>query len=225
MDLDEYYKDHYENVINTGLIGRFASHYHRLMEKDFQNQNFSNILEVGAGKGQHLEYVQCSYDLYSQTDIRNIPPSSNKVLDKTVFLQADAQALSEFQDDQFDRTIATCLLAHLPDPERALKEWRRVTSKKGGRISIYIPCEPSLLLRIGQRLSTRRKTRKLGINYESMHYREHRNHYYFLRTIIRDVFQEDIIKVLGFPTHRLPFDFKLYEIYQIEMLNAPRRSN
>ena len=221
MNVDEYYKDHYENVINTGVIGRFAAHYHRLMEKEFKNHTFTNILELGAGNGQHFKYVTCAFDVYTQTDIRKDSIGINEKQDKVIFVQADAQSLPEFNDDQFDRTIATCLLPHLSDPEAALKEWRRVTSKDGGKISIYVPCEPSYLLRVGQRLSTRRKTRKLGINYESMHYREHRNHYFFMRAIIRDVFQEDKIEVTGFPLSKLPFDLKLYEIYQIELVNSP----
>ena len=225
MDIDEYYRDHYETVINTGVIGRFASHYHRLMEKEYRNHKYKNILEIGAGNGQHIQYVLSEYDLYTQSDLRENTTKPPKLSSKTDFIQADAQNLLAFREDQFDRTIATCLLAHLPDPERALQEWRRVTVKKGGKISIYIPCEPSLLLRIGQRLSTRRKTQKLGINYESMHYREHRNHYYFMRAIIRDVFRDDKIRVLGFPSPRLPFDLKLYEIYQIELVDTPRRQN
>jgi ubiquinone/menaquinone biosynthesis C-methylase UbiE len=219
MNIDEYYRDHYETVVNTGMVGKFASRYHNLMERDFKNSSFSKILEVGAGRGQHIEYVRCEYASYTQTDIREISQDVSYFSHKIVSVQADAQNLLEFDDGQFNRTIATCLLAHLSDPEAALREWRRVTEKNGGVLTIYVPCEPSLLLRIAQRLSTRRKTRKLGINYESMHYREHRNHYFFLRAIILDVFINDKVKVVAFPGKLLPFDFKLYEIYQIQLVD------
>jgi hypothetical protein len=36
MDFDEYYRDHYEKVVNTGMVGKFASFYHILMERDFK---------------------------------------------------------------------------------------------------------------------------------------------------------------------------------------------
>jgi hypothetical protein len=44
-----------------------------------------------------------------------------------------------------------------------------------------------------------------------------------MRAIIRDVFQEDKIEVTGFPVSNLPFDFKLYEIYQIQLVDSPAR--
>ena len=217
MNFDEYYRDHYEKVVNTGIVGKFASHYHKLMERDFNGGSFAKILEVGAGKGQHIESVKCEYASYTQTDIREIPHEGKSFSHKIFSIQANAKNLSQFHNGQFNRTIATCLLAHLSDPEEALREWRRVTAKNGGILSIYVPCEPSLLLRIAQRLSTRRKTKKLGINYETMHYREHRNHYFFLSALILDIFINDKVKVLAFPGKLLPFDFKLYEIYQIQL--------
>jgi len=217
MNIDEYYDSHYEEVINSGIVGRFSSQYHRLMERDFQKQKFGEILEVGAGKGQHLNFVKCQFDKYFQTDIRvnsvNTPNSDIK----TFWIKADAQDLTQFRDGLFERTIATCLVAHLSDPEKALKEWRRVTSKNSGVVSIYLPCEPSFLLRLAQSLSTRRKATKLGVDYLTMHYREHRNHYFYVKALINEIFQNDKIKVISFPFKFLPFDLKLYEIYQIEL--------
>ena len=220
MDIDEYYENHYEEVVNSGIVGRFSSQYHRLMERDFQKHRFGKILEVGAGKGQHLHFVKCQFDKYFQTDIRVNSENAPAPDSKTFWIKADAQDLSQFSDGLFERTIATCLIAHLPNPEKAINEWRRVTSKCGGVVSIYVPCEPSFLLRFAQKLSTRRKATKLGIDYSSMHYREHRNHYFFIKALIFDVFKEDDIKVTGFPTRFLPFDLKLYEIYQIRLKGA-----
>lgn len=217
MDIDEYYENHYEGVINSGFVGLFSSHYHTLMERDFKDKKVVNILELGAGKGQHVKFVRCDYEEYLQTDIRVTKVLQTSSSSKISWASADAQNLLHFSNGQFQRTIATCLLAHLTDPENALREWRRVTLKEKGTISIYIPCEPSLLLRVAQKLSTRRKATKLGIDYDAMHYREHRNHYFYLRALISEVFQNDNIKVIGFPHRSLPFDFKLYEIYQIEL--------
>jgi phosphatidylethanolamine/phosphatidyl-N-methylethanolamine N-methyltransferase len=195
------------------------------MERDFRNHKYENILEVGAGQGQHFEYVKCEFGSYTQTDVRDFSMDSTKRSDKVSFMQADAQNLTQFHEDQFDRLIATCVLAHLPDPEKALNEWRRVTSKDSGIITIYLPCEPSILLRTAQMLSTKRKTRKLGINYDLMHYREHRNYYFFLRALLLDIFCNDRIRVVGFPSKFLPFDFNLYMVYQIELVRRARKRN
>ena len=220
MDIDEYYENYYEGVINSGFVGRFSAHYHRLMEREFENQKFERILELGAGKGQHLNFVKCNFEHYLQTDIRLNNVGSVDSQGKSHWAVADAQNLSNYDDIQFERTIATCLIAHLSDPEKALREWRRVTSKNAGIISLYLPCEPSFLLRLAQSLSTRRKASKIGLDYSSVHYREHRNHYFFIKTLIMDVFQNDKIKIIGFPNRCLPFDLKLYEIFQIELVST-----
>jgi ubiquinone/menaquinone biosynthesis C-methylase UbiE len=225
MDIDEYYENHYEGVVNSGFVGRFSSYYHFLMERDFKDKKFGNILELGSGKGQHLQFLMCEYDEYLQTDIRVSKSVRTDSSTNSKWAIADAENLFNFRDGQFQRTIATCLLAHLTDPENALREWRRVTSKNMGTVSIYIPCEPSFLLRLAQKLSTRRKATKLGIDYDTMHYREHRNHYFFLKTLISDVFQSDKVKVISFPSKCLPFDLKLYEIYQIELVDRVTVNN
>lgn len=48
----EYYKKHYWNVHYKGLLGVFTKGYHRKLEKDNTPGHFySNVLEVGGGKG------------------------------------------------------------------------------------------------------------------------------------------------------------------------------
>jgi phosphatidylethanolamine/phosphatidyl-N-methylethanolamine N-methyltransferase len=225
MNVDDYYENHYEKVVNSGLVGKFADHYHFQMEKDFENKKFGRVLELGAGKGQHINFVKHEFDRYIQTDIRITNDLLSKLLTNSEWMVADAQNLVNFGDNEFERLISTCLLAHLPDPESSLKEWRRVTEKNGGVISIYVPCEPSFLLRFAQKISTRRKAEKLGVDYSSMHYREHRNHYFFLKTLIFDTFKNDNIKVISFPSRFAPFDLKLYEIYQIRLEARGDESN
>jgi len=75
---------------------------------------------------------------------------------------ADAQVLP-FLDNSFGRVIATCLLLHLQEPELALLEWRRVT-ENNGLITILIPTEPGLLLRLSRALLTSPKARRLGFD-------------------------------------------------------------
>ena len=215
MDKNEYYDHHYEKIINSGFTGKIASLYHHQIERKFKNKFYESIIELGSGNGQHFKYLRCDFREYFETDIR-----SNKEISfdrKRIKVYADAENLAEFSNNQFDRVISTCLLPHLTDPLTALAEWRRIT-KTGGTISIYIPCEPSLLLRFAQSITTKRKVKKLGINYQIDHYLEHRNHYFFLQACILTVFKSDKIKKLGFPFGVLPFDLKLYEIYQIDIV-------
>jgi ubiquinone/menaquinone biosynthesis C-methylase UbiE len=43
----------------------------------------------------------------------------------------NAEKLDLIADNAYDRLTATCLIAHLANPEQALVEWRRVV-KSGG---------------------------------------------------------------------------------------------
>jgi ubiquinone/menaquinone biosynthesis C-methylase UbiE len=58
----------------------------------------------------------------------------------------NAESLN-FPDAKFDRIIATCLVVHLKNIEKALLEWRRVL-KPNGVITMYIALEPSIMLRL-----------------------------------------------------------------------------
>ena len=81
-----------------------------------------------------------------------------------------------YDEHSFDRLVATCLLIHLPEPEQALAQWRRMV-RPGGLLSIYVPCDPGALLRLTRKFTTARKVRKLGFDrYDLVLAREHRNH-------------------------------------------------
>ena len=81
----------------------------------------------------------------------------------------------KFSSSYFDRLIATCLIVHLNDPEKALREWRRVL-KPGATATIYVALEPSLALRIFRIMFTSRKAKKLGFEgYKLFIARDHLN--------------------------------------------------
>jgi len=50
---------------------------------------------------------------------------------------ADAEK-TEFKDQQFDLIIASDVLEHIRDEDRALQEWRRIL-KSGGKLIIFVP--------------------------------------------------------------------------------------
>jgi phosphatidylethanolamine/phosphatidyl-N-methylethanolamine N-methyltransferase len=221
-DFELYFKNNYATMIGTGGVGMVARYIHSKMEKLWAKTGSPpegiSILEVGSGQSQHREFVQNTYEKYTELDRfsnGNIPTEDKRI----VFTLGDCQNLEGFEAQSFDRVIATCLLVHLPEPEKALNEWRRVT-KNAGVISLWIALEPSILLRVIQRLSTKRKVEKLGFDYYSMHYRDHINHYPRMRQLLKEVFAVDQIKIHKFPFKGLIWDFNLVEIWTIKIIKS-----
>jgi phosphatidylethanolamine/phosphatidyl-N-methylethanolamine N-methyltransferase len=210
----EYYDEYYNSLIEGGAIGIVASIYHKKLESR-HNSKFSTVLEVGAGSGQHFKYVKHDFDTYISSDLRKPAEQLNLGSDKRLeFRVLDAQNLESIETGSIDRLIATCVLPHLPDPESALKEWRRVV-KDGGVLDLYIPAEPSILLDIAQRLTTKRKVQSFGLDYSKMRYSGHRMHYPLLIMLINNIFSEDQLEVRHFPL-RIPYwQFSLWSTFRI----------
>jgi phosphatidylethanolamine/phosphatidyl-N-methylethanolamine N-methyltransferase len=214
---DDYYKNYYSKVINSGIIGVVSNLTQISLERGIKNRKFSKVLELGAGEGQHFPFVRHQYDQYVCTDLRIDNLIKIKVLsqDPRVILQeVDAHHLQRYADNNFNRVIATCLLAHLNDPLSALLEWRRVVGE-GGLISIYVPCEPGLLLRLARALSTARKAKKYVDMPLTRHYLEHINYYLSMHAGIKRVFKNDQIKIKNYPFPFLSWNFNLWKIYTI----------
>lgn len=211
----QYFAGDYQEVMYTGIIGFYSRLTHKLLDRPFRKARTPVVLEVGAGAGQHAHFALTDFDTYYLTDISPEVIKERVVDDPRIIPQfADAEKLDEFQDDSVDRVVATCLLAHLTNPEQALHEWRRVT-KPGGTISIYIPAEPGMLLRLLRHTAVAPKSRKLGNDHLAIVYRHHRNHYPAMRMVVRSVFVQDTIKRRRFPTRFLGWNFSLFEIYHI----------
>ena len=214
MDQREYYDNYYQDVVGKGGVGFLYRLYHNWLEansKDF----YSRCVEVGSGDSQHYEFVRHKFESYFELDLRNTEPVDKNIIGRQKAF-GNAEDLSVFDNSSVDRLLASCVLVHLSDPEKALKEWKRVV-RPGGEIDIYIPCEPGFLLRLAQILTTRRKCKKLGITYDQLHYREHRNHQPLLSMLIKDIFSNDIILKKGFPVTFGYWQFRLFEVYKIRL--------
>lgn len=217
---ERYFREAYDDVMYSGAVGVYSAMVHRLMERRYRGMRTPVVVELGSGAGQHVPYCLSDYDVYHETDLDpDLGPNGpgERFVDgkRVVRSYADAQDLSEFADGSVDRVIATCLLAHLPDPEGALREWRRVL-KPGGHVTIYVPSEPGMLLRLMRNVVMVPKSRKHGQDHLGTVYRDHRNHYPGMRIMVTDVFRNDKVKRLRFPTRFVGWNFSLFEVYDIQ---------
>jgi len=218
MERDRYYKDSYQQILNTGAVGVVANMIHRLLEKRI-GSNYKTVLELGAGHGQHLKFVQHEFTTYHETDFRpsNLPNRSQEEhRGQIVQGFSDAENLSGFPDNSIDRVITTCLIVHLAQPEQALEEWRRVT-RSGGLITIQVASEPGLLLRLLRSLTTVRKAAKLGENHLRFHYREHINFFSRINMLIEDVYSADEVTRKFWPLQINSWNANLIIVYQIKV--------
>jgi phosphatidylethanolamine/phosphatidyl-N-methylethanolamine N-methyltransferase len=214
------YVENYEKHNKQTLAGKLLQRSHGLLEetlpKDFVGQR---ILEVGAGSGHHFSHLRKPVAEYFLTDGSDamLQVAENRYKDeiaagKIVISKQDATALS-YPDQSFDRLIATHVLEHIPNPVAALREWDRVV-KKGGVISIVLPCDPGLLWRFGRCLGPRRNAQKMGIPYDYLQAAEHVNSIFNLVVFIRYHFES--VRELWYPA-RIPVpDVNLFYVCHIK---------
>jgi len=220
-EIDFFYENLYEEVLNRGAVGFVSKIVHKTLERGLRDHYFQSVLEVGAGHGQHFQHVSHKFDSYLQTDIVPFWEKSAKqsALESSTQLSsqvANAEDLSGFSDNEFNRLIATCLLAHLKDPETALTHWRRVV-EDGGLVTIHVPTEPGFMLRLLRKLTTARKLNKRGLDSRLVHYKDHINFWISMDVIIRDVFSKDSIKRKRYPFPFVSWNFALWDVYQISV--------
>ncbi len=213
---ERYYDDAYQHVMYTGVVGWYSRWAHRLVEGPFRGRGSGDVLEVGAGSGQHAPFVE-RFDSYLETDVcvpdgevleRRVPGGT------VVRRRLDAQDLAGIGDASVDRVIATCLLAHLDQPGRALAEWRRVT-RPGGVVSIYVPAEPGMLLRLVRRVVMVPKSRAVGQDHERTVYLDHRNHYPGMRSLIAEVFADDDVQRRRYPVPFVGWNLSLFDVVHV----------
>jgi phosphatidylethanolamine/phosphatidyl-N-methylethanolamine N-methyltransferase len=215
-EIDSFYNSHYREIMGSGLIAKVWARIHRKMESPFGDGYYEKILELGAGNGEHIPFVKCDYAEYLASDLRidnlaNISRAESRI--KTDV--QDAQNLT-LPDNCYDRVIVTCLLVHLDKPEDAISEIRRVTKKITGSVTIYLPCEPGIFLRLTRAFTTHLKARKRGVNDISrLHYLEHRNYYLAIDNLVMHEFSNSKVKKRYYPFPFLSWNFNLYRIYQI----------
>lgn len=223
--VSNWYENRYNQInlsANPQNLGfRFM---HSLLEKTLPHtptkKEGIRILEIGANRGEHIDFVRDEWGEYLATDVRDLQVGEiNQLLTKGAkFLTADVENLP-FGSDSFDRVIVTCVLHHLSDPVSALSEIRRVL-KPEGIASILLPHDPGFLYRFLRNFTSVRKAAKLGLRnqLELVHAFEHRNHYLSLRMLIANEFENDIIFLKRFPFRFTSYNLNLLSVYQIQKL-------
>lgn len=214
-DLDAYYKGAYSEISTSGSFGLVSRMQHRHMEKGASVRHLRNqrILEVGAGSGQHIGYTSReNWSEYIQTDLRPPADCQGKV-GTWITESVDASSLP-FPDNDFDRLIATCVLAHTDDPAQTLREWRRVV-RPDGLITVYLPTESSLSLGLLRLLGPRQARIRAGFDPRII-YLDHRYNYRYLRTLVDLEFADADISASRFPRF-LPWWLSLWEVIQIKV--------
>lgn len=213
--------DVYQAHTYSGVSGWVLRRSHALVERPFgPDERFSRVLEVGAGTGVHFSYVRHQFDQYVMTDgssamleaARQRLPAPSGAL---TFELQDAGRLS-FPDESFDRVIAAHTLEHLASPQIVLDEWRRVL-RRGGVLSLVLPCDPGVMWRVGRALGPRAKAKKAGLEYDYVMALEHVNSIMGLRAIIRKKFRDHLTRELWWP-----FPFPSVDLNLIYAVNVWR---
>lgn len=186
----------YDNAnYSSSLQAKVMHASHRLLERSFsQIDYFPKVLEIGAGTGEHMQFLRHKFDLYvvSDQDAKTLDVAKSKVdpsnKDKFMFEVQTGEKINH-PDNSFDRVIATHVLEHIYPPHLAIKEWRRVV-KDGGTLSILLPTDPGIAWRLGRMLGPRKKAYAAGIAYDYIMAREHVNSCVNLLAILKHYFPE-----------------------------------
>ena len=219
-DPARFYDEFYDLVIcKAGLGARSVRSTHRDMERKHSKNEYDDCLELGGGNGEHLNFVKHDFKRYVLLDLRGTKLEERWSDDPRVHALTGDAGNVPFSDQTFDRIIVTCLLHHVDDPEKVFVEIRRLL-KTGGTATIFLPCDPGILVRVARCLTTARKASRMGFNgYSLMIVREHRNHIGGLLTMLKFVFRSEKVTFQWKPFFVPSWNSNAYVIAHIESIS------
>ena len=215
--LDSLYNSHIYEGIN-GIAMRYC---HRKLECFEGKENYSNVLEIGAGTTSHIDYIKHKFSKYyiadtSEEAVKYYETDSriNAILYNGIKLP--------FENNFFDRIIILHALEHIPNPESFLLEMMNKL-KKDGLLSISLPTDPGLLWRLGKLFTkyvTIKKTYKISPNeYDYMTATEHINSIFNLISLIKYNFKNQLKESF------LPFRIKLVDLNLFYNVHITKNTN
>ena len=227
--LNYYYSDVYEKYLfSKSIQSAGISYFEKSVERYWttESKRVDRILEIGAGRGEHLPFVQnpplekyVCLDLRENSDISWKEGLQDDLIQTTEFVTGDAQNLP-FSDAYFDRTLSTCLLHHVDDPIQVMLEARRVT-KAGGEIAFAIPTDPGILNQFIKRFISGPRMRKYSfISPKTIYALEHRNHVSGLLEFCKLIFEEDDLTIHYEPFKIPSWNFNLLCVVHVVRSNA-----
>lgn len=178
MDRNIIYSDYDLNNYQSYLQKYVMESGHKDLEKKINpSVNYTKVLEVGCGTGEHLKFVKHQFNEYHLVDenegLLTICQKKNLSNKKLFYKKGDASNL-DYEDNFFDRVIAVHVLEHIHRPEEVIREWKRVI-KNRGLLSILIPTDPGIMWRIGKCIGPRARINQLGIPYDYIMALQHVN--------------------------------------------------
>ena len=215
MDLNEFYEKYYRHVSESWVVKKNHAYTHQKLESGI-NSRYENVLELGAGNGEHFSFVRHSFETYLLSDLRQ--NTKFDMQDKRVRFESFSAEKIPYSDNSFQRVISTCLLHHVTDVHGTLEEMRRV-STHGGLISLNIAADPGLAYRWIWKLTSGRRLRNQGLKFPlSVHYQEHRGHFIGIREIALEVFENDVISFKFYPLTIIPtHQVNIFAVMQIQV--------
>ena len=217
--VSKWYNEQYQSCTYCNAAGFSQRFMHRSLEqKHTERTHFESVLEIGANRGEHLEYVRHTFDSYFLTDIQKYDKSvlpNTELRSGLIFQREDATRLS-FNNQTFNRVLCSCVLHHVSDAESALTELRRVL-KDGGSADIFLSSDPGFLFRLGRYMGPVREAKKLGLDgvKRLVDARDYRNHVVGLTRVIRHVFRNDAISEQSYPVRYMSWNLSFWKIFHI----------
>jgi len=137
------YWDYRSETYSTGIVEQSEEEWatwKNMLSSTVDRREHLEILDVGTGPGQlALMFAEMGHHVTAvDLSTRMLDKARKNALKKSLdinFIQGDAEDL-QLLDMQFDVVSSKFLLWTLPDPQKALSEWKRVLKKDGMIIAI-----------------------------------------------------------------------------------------
>lgn len=210
----------------SGMFGRANGSLHRALERGRRRGEFPEVLEVGSGDLEHLEFVTHGCRRYHAVDLRLPKDAAGPIARRPPNISAvkvhqmDGTALN-FPDASFDRVLATCVIMHVDRPDLVLTEWLRVT-KPGGVVDFLVPCDPGIVLRLFRWFVNERAALRFGVSrqeYRVLNALDHVSSFARIDELVRLVVRESpglILRTTYFPFRVPVWNFNGFAVYSVQ---------